>query len=112
MARRARKPHKKQEQPWTKAARAKNRTAAGGTEQADMEAVADAVIEMAGLEIDALPPDATEEQLNTVLGFATMVYNQPLFEANPQIRAQGDTLAAALWKMLSGIFEAVPNSRA
>jgi hypothetical protein len=113
MAKRARKPRKKQAQPWTAAARAKNRGKGGPmSEQDQADAIAGAVLEMAGPEVAGLPPDATEEQLNTVLGFTTMVYNQPLFEANPQVRVKGETLAAVLRKMLESIFETVPNAKA
>jgi hypothetical protein len=86
MAKRAKKPAKKREQPWPAAARAKLR-APTSLEVANVDtpeaAVVKALLDLAHPDIDALPGDATDDDLHQVVSLALVAYNLPFLDALP-----------------------------
>jgi hypothetical protein len=118
MAKRTKKPPKKREPPWLAAARDKLRRppkpatapAPEGASPDEFEAVADALIEMAGPDLDALGDAITEADAHRLIGEASMAYNAPLFDEIPAA-ADGESPSAKVERLLGLAFEAIPGLR-
>jgi hypothetical protein len=118
MAKRTKKPPKKREPPWLAAARDKLRRqpkpaaepAPEGPSTDDFDLVADALIEMAGPDLDALGDAISEADASRLIGEASMAYNAPLFAAFPTA-ADGESPSAKVEKLLGLAFDAIPGLR-
>jgi hypothetical protein len=119
MAKRPQKPTKKREPPWLEAARARLRgkgarrhdTPAGESQEraADErhQAVYDALLEMAAPDLEALGEDASDAELDALIGCAVLAYNQIFLDAAP-VDEGGKTPGQRMREVLALAFEKVP----
>jgi hypothetical protein len=114
MAKRTKQKTKKREQPWIEAARAALRKNADARRRDapryvptsrppgedgpydETEAIVDALLDMAGDDLVALPPDADDNALDNILGIAVLAYNHPLDYVLPpqegELISHGETM--------------------
>ncbi len=75
----------------------------------ETETIVDALLDMAGDDLVALPPEADDEALDHVLGIAVLAYNHPLDSLVPRKRGEPLSHGEMMLRVLAATFARSPR---